>query len=714
MRALKALKALGMDGAVAYTFLARAVGIVGSTGTVLLIARFLSPVEQGYYYTLLSLVALQVVFEMGFSFVIQQLAAHECVHLEFHADGRVSGDERARARLASALQLSVRWYTVAALAMGLILLPLGIFFFARHSAAAQVAWQGPWLTAVIASAAGLWCIPFYSFLEGCGQVRAVAAMRLRQALAAAALAWTAMLLHCGLYAPALAIAGYLGAGFLFLLSRRNLLTGLLRHPARESAIQWNREVWPFQWRIAVSWLCSYFAVQAFIPILFALRGPVEAGQMGMSLSITGYMTTLALAWSTTKTTPFGSMIARREFEGLDRLFRRTLGQSLAVFAVLALAACCLSALLPVMAPSLASRMVSPQLFAVLVLGAGANCVVQSLAALLRSFKSEPFLVQSLAVAGLTLLLARWTAPQWGNAGDAMSYLFAAGVIGLPIALAIFARSRRNYLAIIPPAPGADRDSDWDRITKTNGRETHMTRYERGAVMDPLRKLCRIADFVLLLTVLRVRKKLPSFWQMRHAAFIELGPGPTRLAFVKRLFFRRVFFVDQSDFGIPDPGLRVADLEQIADAEKIVTELCGISGSHAVILFADHCLEHLTECALQGFLHAVRRCGWIACFRVPNVLSPTGNRAFARDATHCTSFDPEMRVRIKAMGLGISPWMRWYRPRLLFKALAGRLPLMAYAEEIAICAAPGTGCEAQLRRRKRTLQQSSGTGIATPF
>jgi hypothetical protein len=296
----------------------------------------------------------------------------------------------------------------------------------------------------------------------------------------------------------------------------------------------------------------------------------------------------------------------------------------------------------------------------------------------------------------------------------MSYLFAAGVIGLPIALAIFARSRRNYLAIIPPAPGADRDSDWDRITKTNGRETHMTRYERGAVMDPLRKLCRIADFVLLLTVLRVRKKLPSFWQMRHAAFIELGPGPTRLAFVKRLFFRRVFFVDQSDFGIPDPGLRVADLEQIADAEKIVTELCGISGSHAVILFADHCLEHLTECALQGFLHAVRRCGWIACFRVPNVLSPTGNRAFARDATHCTSFDPEMRVRIKAMGLGISPWMRWYRPRLLFKALAGRLPLMAYAEEIAICAAPGTGCEAQLRRRKRTLQQSSGTGIATPF
>jgi O-antigen/teichoic acid export membrane protein len=438
-----------MDRAVAYTFLARAVAIVGSTGTVLLIVRFLSPVEQGYYYTLLSLVSLQVVFELGFSFVIQQLAAHECVHLEIGEDGSVSGDAAAHARLASALQLTLRWYTVAALTMGLILPPLGMIFFVRHSApaAAQVAWQGPWFAAVGSSMVGLWCTPFYAFIEGCGEVRAVAALRLRQAVAAVLLAWAAMLLHHGLYAPAFAIAGYFGVGLVFLAARRRLLAGLFRRPACEGAIHWNREVWPFQWRIAVSWMCSYFAVQIFIPIIFALRGPVDAGQMGMSLSITGYMTILALAWSSTKTTLFGRMIARREFQGLDRLFRRTLGQSLAVFGVLALAACGLSAMLPVVAPRLVVRMVSPQLFAVLVLGAGANCVVQSLATLLRSFKSEPFLMQSLAVAGLTLLLAGCLAPRWGNAGAAVSYLFATAVIGLPFAWTIFARARRGYLSI---------------------------------------------------------------------------------------------------------------------------------------------------------------------------------------------------------------------------------------------------------------------------
>ncbi len=256
-----------------------------------------------------------------------------------------------------------------------------------------------------------------------------------------------MLLHHGLYSPALVIVGQTGTGLFFLVTHRRLLAGLLRHPAREAAIHWTREVWPFQWRIAVSWMCYYFTVQIFIPILFSLRGPVEAGQMGMSLSITGYMTSLVLPWISTKATPFGRMIARREFQGLDRMFLRTLGQSLAVFGVIALAACSVAALLPAVAPRLAVRMVSPQLFAVLVLAAGANCVVQSLAILLRSFKREPFFTQSLAVASLTLMLALLTAPRWGNTGVTLSYLSATAGIGLPSALTIFARRRSGYLAL---------------------------------------------------------------------------------------------------------------------------------------------------------------------------------------------------------------------------------------------------------------------------
>ena len=131
------------------------------------------------------------------------------MHLELHPDGSVTGDPEAHARLASALQLSVRWYTVAALAMALLLAPLGLVFFSHYSAhgPARDRMAGPWIAAVLANSASLWCMPFYSFLEGCGHVRAVAAMRFRHGWRVALCAWTPMLLHHGLYSPALVIAG---------------------------------------------------------------------------------------------------------------------------------------------------------------------------------------------------------------------------------------------------------------------------------------------------------------------------------------------------------------------------------------------------------------------------------------------------------------------------------------------------------------------------
>ena len=76
-------------------------------------------------------------------------------------------------------------------------------------------------------------MPFYSFIEGCGHVRAVAAMRFRQAVAAALFAWTAMLLHHGLYSPALVIVGQSGTGLLYVATHRRLLAGLLRTSCSE-------------------------------------------------------------------------------------------------------------------------------------------------------------------------------------------------------------------------------------------------------------------------------------------------------------------------------------------------------------------------------------------------------------------------------------------------------------------------------------------------
>ena len=120
--------AVGLDRAVGFTVLARFWGSAAGLVTVALIARFLSPAEQGYYYTFGSLVALQIVFELGFSFVILQLASHERARLSISSDYEITGDPIAHARLSSVIQKSVRWYSVAAVLMAGTLVPVGFYF----------------------------------------------------------------------------------------------------------------------------------------------------------------------------------------------------------------------------------------------------------------------------------------------------------------------------------------------------------------------------------------------------------------------------------------------------------------------------------------------------------------------------------------------------------------------------------------------------------
>ncbi len=432
-----------MDRAIAYVFAARVCMILGSTGTVLLIVHFLSKVQQGYYYTLLSLVNLQIIFELGFSFVVLQLAAHEAVHLRFGHDGRIEGDPSSHARLVAILQKTARWYLLAGGVMAVTLLPAGITFFRRTAQHHDTMWFWPWTIAALATVVLFVLNPLCSFLEGCGQVRQVAGMRFAQALLAVAASWAAMILGKGLYAPGLVVFGNVLAVVVFLWGRRKILLGLLRQKIDHAILNWHSEVWSFQWKIAITWLCSYFTVQVLTPVLFASRGAVEAGRMGMSLSISAYAWNLVFAWMSTKATPFGQLIAKKDYAALDHLFFHTMRVSLGVLGAIVTAAMAGIIAIQRLFPNLASRMVSPELFVLLLITAVSTLIVQSEAIYLRAHKEEPLLWQAVAVALLTSAGAFFAAPRWGVAGISIVYFVSTGIIGVLSATIIFRSKRRS-------------------------------------------------------------------------------------------------------------------------------------------------------------------------------------------------------------------------------------------------------------------------------
>ena len=397
---------VGLDRAVGFTVLARFWASAAGLVTVLLIARFLSPAEQGYYYTFGSLVAMQMVFELGFSFVILQLASHERAQLSISRDYDITGDPVAHARLSSVVQKSVRWYSVAALLMAATLLPVGFYFFYTHQHGQNVSWRLPWGLDALMAVVNFQLDPLLSFLEGCGYVANVARLRFTQSVTGSLLAWLALISHHGLFAPAMVLLGMASCSLVWLFTKRKLLFGLLKYHPGSNRVHWREEVWPFQWRIAVSWFCGYFIYWLFNPVLFAYRGPVEAGRMGMSLTLTNAVMSIALAWVSTKSAPFGTLIARRDYGQLDETFFRALWQSTAVSVAGGLTAWLGTIFLNLQHIRFAQRLLDPSSIAMLMVYMICNVIIFAEAYYLRAHKREVLLVNSVvgAVTGTAFAL----------------------------------------------------------------------------------------------------------------------------------------------------------------------------------------------------------------------------------------------------------------------------------------------------------------------
>jgi len=177
--------------------------------------------------------------------------------------------------------------------------------------------------------------------------------------------------------------------------------------------------------------------------LFAYRGPVEAGQMGMSLSLVNAILNIAVAWVSTKSAPFGTLIARKEYTQLDRTFFQALRQAFAVSLAGALTAWLGCVFLNFRHLRFAQRLLDPFSLGLLLILMITNVVIFSEAIYLRAHKQEVFFINSVVgavlVTACTLLFGRL----YGARGIALSCCLG-NVAGLVWATYKFQKYRRLW------------------------------------------------------------------------------------------------------------------------------------------------------------------------------------------------------------------------------------------------------------------------------
>lgn len=438
---------LGVDRAVSITLLGRGWNICSGVLTILAVAYFISPAAQGFYYTFNSLIALQIFAELGLNSAIVQFASHEMARLTWHTDGTLVGDAMAKRRLKSIMVFVLRWFSVVAVLMIAILLPAGLYFFSVNEQL-EIKEQSvglPWSLLVFSTAGNLFIAAIAAILEGCGKVAHVALLRLWQSIFSVAIGLITLSLGGQLFALTLSSMAMGAVGLIWIwVNYRAFLRDLLYHNAKASSMKWREEIWPFQWRIAVSWISGYFIFQLFNPLLFKTHGPILAGQMGMTLQIVGAINGAAMAWISTKVPTYGLLIARKQRQDLDALFFRGLLQSGAFLFASLIAAWIVLYYLTVTESQYAQRVLPLGLFTVLCLVSLMNHVVFAEASYLRAHRKEPFMIVSIMSGATTLILAwSWISP-YGLAGAVFSYAVPTFLCGLCGGTYVFLRKREQW------------------------------------------------------------------------------------------------------------------------------------------------------------------------------------------------------------------------------------------------------------------------------
>lgn len=319
---------LGINRAIFYTLLGKGFHISTAVFTVLFIVQFLSPNEQGYYYTFGSIVAIQVFFELGLTGIITQYVAHEASHLDFSLPNVINGDEIYQSRLASLLKICSKWYSIISIGLFIVLLIAGFVFFTQFSLQeTDVSWKGPWILLVMGTVMNFLITPIIAIIEGLGKVKEIAKYRMIQQIIQPIILWGGLWFGADLYVLGIdAICRVLLIAFFIWRSPIFSMLSLIWRTNISQKVSYKNEIFPYQWRIAISWISGYFIFQLFNPVLFATEGAAVAGQMGITMQALNALQALTLAWINTKIPQISGLIALRKYTELDILFNRTFKQ----------------------------------------------------------------------------------------------------------------------------------------------------------------------------------------------------------------------------------------------------------------------------------------------------------------------------------------------------------------------------------------------------
>lgn len=412
------------------------------SGPVMLLAIpfFLTPMEQGYWYTFSGLAALSIFADLGFTTIVLQFSAHEFAYLKFGEKNILIGDDKHLWKLSSFFRFTISWLRrIVCIVFPLIMIGGYIFLSLKP---AEIHWQVAWILYSVASAGAFFNSAIMSFFEGCNSVGLLQSVRFRVAVCSTLTSLLGLAMGWNIYALSLSLLVNVLVGMAYIIC---YFSQPIRQMWKNSSIDcydWWPEFSSLIWRYAISWCSGYFIFQLFTPLAFHFHGVEFSGEIGISIAMWTAGFSISNTWITAIMPKMNMLVSERKWLELDRLFQRNLIRTLLTMFLGGISYFALYYLLSDYI-SFFQRVLDPFNMFVLFVSWMFQMWVNSIASYLRAHKKEPLMqisfISGIWVAITTVVFAKFFSEEFMFMGFLSQFAFS-----IPVVYRIYRNQKRDH------------------------------------------------------------------------------------------------------------------------------------------------------------------------------------------------------------------------------------------------------------------------------
>lgn len=322
MKKNKYLKAIAnfVNGDVIFSLANSLIGLIKGPIVMLFIPLFLSPEVQGYWYTFGSLSALSVFADLGFATIVGQFSAHEFAHLRFDDKKQFIGDDVNLERMSSLYKFVLKWAGAVCIIAFPIIFIVGFFILRTHEAG--VDWIIPWIIMIATSGFNFVSKISLTFFEGCGQIKNVQINNCICSILTAGTTIGMLAGKCNLYALVIPnlVNAIVSVSLMIAVFHKPIIQ-LLKKKINYK-FNWSKSFLKLIWKYALSWSSGYFIFQIFTPLAFLVYDPVQAGKIGITITLIQACFNISIIWTNVLVPKINMFTASRNFSQSEKLCLR--------------------------------------------------------------------------------------------------------------------------------------------------------------------------------------------------------------------------------------------------------------------------------------------------------------------------------------------------------------------------------------------------------